>query len=92
MPKEGNVQRPTRSTRTNGRSVAPSQPPDGETKDVPVVALSFRFRKNVHDRLRVYCFVSGVSQNEFVSEAVEGRLQEVMDGIMEMPIRTLLDA
>jgi hypothetical protein len=36
--------------------------------------------------------VSGVSQNEFVSEAVEGRLQEVMDGIMEMPIRTLLDA
>jgi hypothetical protein len=46
----------------------------------------------VHDKLRVYCFVKGVSQNEFVATAVEECLKNVMEGLMEKPIASLLNA
>ena len=72
------------------RSAGQSRSSGSESKDEAVVALSFRFKKDVHDRLKIYCFAKGVSQNEFVAGVVEGRLKEVMDGIMEQPIRTLL--
>jgi hypothetical protein len=89
MPQEGNVHRPARP---HGRSGEVPRSSAGASKEDSVVALSFRFRKEVHDKLRVYCFVKGVSQNEFVATAVEECLKNVMEGLMEKPIASLLNA
>jgi hypothetical protein len=40
------------------------------------VPASFRFKRELHEKLRRYCFIASISQNEFVNAAIEQKLQK----------------
>lgn len=62
--------------------------PKQTNKDESKTPCSYRIPEALHRKLRVYCAVTGVSQNTFVNEAVEQWLQKV---VKPGPLKKLLN-
>jgi len=62
------------ATKPRTKSQAVRKP---ERSDTDIVHVSYRLSEKTHKKLRTYCAVHGLSQNDFVSEAIEQSLSNV---------------
>ena len=68
----------SRQNRSGRRLARPAQPAAADPPTNAQVPVSYRMSKEVHTKLRAYCFVRGLSQNQFVTDAVQEKLKKVM--------------
>jgi predicted HicB family RNase H-like nuclease len=77
--------------RSKKRSLKTTQEPGSNPtgQAIQLVPASYRLKEPLHEKLRVYCFLAGISQNEFVTEAIEERLEKVVKTVTEERLRAM---
>ncbi len=86
-PGANHASRRVRSGRRPAKVLPLTDADPATTAQVPV---SYRLNRDIHLKLRAYCFVHKVSQNQFVADAVQEKLKKAIaaapipDGLLDV--------